>query len=93
MQNNIETVITLDENKYKKIKEIAEERRKSVSQLIEQTIDDLVSNLSLHDNDSASKDFVNPLLDIVGICSTGLGDAALNHDKYLYGRDTKWASL
>ncbi len=88
MPNTVETVITLEESKYKKLKNIAKGKRASVSQLIEETIDDILSELSLPaDNDTTSRDSKNPLLDIIGICNTGLRDASVNHDKYLYAKD------
>ena len=86
MPKTIETVIRVDENKYKKIKKLADKKRKSVSKLLEESFDDIVSNLSLPDNDFTSKDIENPLLDITGICNTGLKDASVKHDKYLYGK-------
>lgn len=87
MQYTIETVIHLDEKKYKKIKKIAEEKRKSISAIIEERVDDMLTDLSSADSDGVTKNSQNPLLDIIGICNTGLGDAAVNHDKYIYGKN------
>ncbi len=61
----------------------AEQEHKSVSALIQEIIAQQVAHRLDEEPQTDAKQ--NPLLDIIGIANTGLGDAALHHDRYLYG--------
>ncbi len=89
MSNTVETVVTLNEKKYKKMKKIADAKQKSVSKLIEEKIDEIDFDSICLDDKPEFMQSGNPLSGIIGICDTGLGDASVNHDKYLYGKGAK----
>jgi DNA-directed RNA polymerase subunit F len=74
MSKTIPTTIELNKTALKNLTEMAKANGKTVSEVI----NDLLSF------PSQKKQTVNPLLGIIGIASTGLGDAAQNHDAYLY---------
>jgi hypothetical protein len=61
-----------------KLRHIAERRGVSIAALVRQGVDQIIVTLPVEDD---------PLLDIVGLGDSGLGDLAENHDVYLAEED------
>ena len=85
MAKTIPMTIELDEAKLKALEDVAKAEGKTISELVEESLDSL---LNLPDKEVKSISSKNPLLEIAGIASTGLGDGALHHDEYLYTKKT-----
>ena len=71
--------IYLQEEQLNVLQRIADERGISIAMLIQQSIDLLIDSLL------ATED---PLLEIVGLGDSGLGNLAENHDQYLADQAT-----
>ena len=71
------TTIELDKTTFKNLTSMAKAEKKTISEVI----NDL---LFLPSGKKTGQSKENPLMGIIGIASTGLGDAAQNHDTYLY---------
>lgn len=68
-------------NLYRQIKRTAKKESKSSAQIIREAVE-----LYLEREKEKEIDWENdPIFKLVGIASSGLGDLAENHDKYLYG--------
>ncbi len=78
MPKTISTTVELNKITLKILTRMAKAENKTVSEVI----NDLLSLPSSGKRVAASKR--NPLAGIIGIASTGLKDAALHHDAYLY---------
>lgn len=75
----VRTQISLTDEQYVTLKAIAEERGESMSAVIREAVDRLVTG--------SRPDPVAALLSISGIAEGGPRDLAENHDYYLYGPD------
>lgn len=53
---------------------LADQRKVSIAELVRQGVDRVLSDASAEED---------PLWDIIGIMDSGLGDLAVNHDKYI----------
>jgi len=71
--------IYLREDQLSALRRIADERGISIALLVRQSIDQLIISLPVTED---------PLLDIVGLGDSGLGDLAENHDRYLAEQET-----
>jgi len=78
MSKTIPTTIEFNKTTLRNLTKLAKAEKKTISEVI----NDLFSP-SLNGKRSASSKH-NPLAAIIGIASTGLKDAALHHDTYLY---------
>jgi len=73
----VRTQISLTEEQYIAVKQIAAEREISFSAVIRDTVDNLVA--------LSRRSAVDGLRAISGTANSGLGDLAERHDDYLYG--------
>ncbi|GIK55632.1 MAG: hypothetical protein HND44_05135 [Chloroflexi bacterium] len=71
--------VYLREDRLSALRCIADKRGTSVALLVRQSIDELIVSLPVAED---------PLLDIVGLGDSGLGDLAENHDRYLAEMET-----
>ncbi len=78
MSKIVPTTIEFKESAFKNLTKMAKAEGKTVSEVI----NDLLSLPS--QKRKVGKNQQNPLAGIIGIAHTGLGDAAQNHDAYLY---------
>jgi hypothetical protein len=73
----VRTQISLTEEQYIAVKQIAAEREISFSAVIRETVDNLVA--------LSRRSAWEGLRSIAGTASSGIGDIAERHDDYLYG--------
>lgn len=73
----VRTQISLTEEQYVAVKNIAAERGVSMSAVIRETVDKLVV--------LSKRSAWEGLLAIAGTASSGHSDISINHDEYLYG--------
>ena len=66
--------IYLRQDQMAALRQIAEKRGVSIAELVREGVDHLLVSLPVEDD---------PLLDIVGLGDSGLGDMAEKHDEYL----------
>ena len=66
--------IYLRQDQMTALRQIAEKRGVSIAELVREGVDHLLVSLPVEDD---------PLLDIVGLGDSGLGDMAEKHDEYL----------
>ncbi len=78
MPKTIPTTIELNTTALKNLAKMAKAERKTVSEVINELL-----SLPSQKRQAGGRQ-QNPLTDIIGIANTGLGDAARNHDAYLY---------
>ena len=72
--------IYLRQDQMAALRQIAEKRGVSIAELVREGVDHLLVSLPVEDD---------PLLDIVGLGDSGLGDLAEKHDEYLADLETK----
>jgi hypothetical protein len=72
--------IYLRQDQMAALRQIAEQRGVSIAELVREGIDHLLVSLPVEDD---------PLLDIVGLGDSGLGDLAEKHDAYLADLETE----
>ncbi len=88
------TQVYLPEDLYEEVRRVSYERKKSMATVVREALVEYlaagkrkvraiteVEEKGL--NEEELKD--HPLYQIIGMCSSGLGDGAENHDYYLYG--------
>ena len=71
--------IYLEETIIEQIKEIADKENISQSELIRQSIKNYIKEKQ------SKGEIEDPLLKLIGICSSDITDGSVNHDKYIYG--------
>lgn len=71
--------IYLEEAIIEQLKEIAEKENLSQSELIRQSIKSYIKEKQ------SKGEAKNPLLKLIGICSSDITDGSINHDQYIYG--------
>ncbi len=71
--------IYLEETLIEKIKEIADKKNISQSELIRQAIKNFIKEEQL------KGEAEDPLLKLNGLFSSNITDGSINHDKYIYG--------
>jgi hypothetical protein len=81
MPTTIATNIRLPEDLLKTLKHKAVEEKKSVNQLIRDAIE--ISLAATLEPQESERD---PFEDMIGIARSGIKDASLKHDRYLYRR-------
>lgn len=75
--------IYLEENMIKQIKEVAENKNITQSEMIRQAIKKYIQDEQLKGK------IRDPLLELIGLISSDITDGAANHDHYIYGVDKK----
>lgn len=83
----VPTQILLTENQARILEQIAAEKKTNVTELIRQSIDDMIRHRKDIDGDKQSdadrEERRRRALSVVGAFSCGVGDLSVNHDKYL----------
>lgn len=67
--------IYLQKEQFSALKKLSQKQGKSVTDLVIESIEQLLIDTPIEED---------PLWDIIGIGASGIGDMALDHDKYLY---------
>lgn len=76
--------IYLEEDMIEKIKEIAEKRNISQSELIRRSITKFIKE------ELAAGEVRDPILELIGLFSSDVTDGSINHDHYIYGVPKKY---
>jgi len=83
MAKEIVATVHLAPQQAQVIQRWAEQERKSIPVLIQEIVAQQLARRFVEERQADV--YPNPLLELVGVADTGLGDAAVNHDQYLYG--------
>jgi len=78
--------IYFDDNQYENLREKAYKNKTTMSDIIREAVDEYLSKT---DKTKIMKRENDPIFEIIGIFSSGIGDLGANHDKYLYDDDEK----
>ncbi len=81
MQAAIKTTVNFSPAFHNKLKRVADERRKPMSQVIEEYLTPVIDNLQ----ERKRRTVFEGLKQLEGIVSTGTEDASATIDEYLYG--------
>ena len=84
MQPAIKTTVNFSPTFHNKLKQVADERRKTMSQLIEDYLTPIIDNLQ----ERKRRGVFDGLKQLEGIVSSGTEDASATIDEYLYGWGT-----
>ena len=90
----IRTQVYLPEDLYEDVRRVSYERKMSIAGVVREALAEYllaekakVKAVTLEEERELSEEELknHPLYQIIGMCSSGLGDGAENHDYYLYG--------
>jgi hypothetical protein len=85
-ENMVRTQVYLPRAIYKRLQVRAKKNDLTLAVQIREALEDyLIVKTSDDEERPMSPD--DPLLELIGSISTGLGDGSINHDKYIYRRD------
>lgn len=88
------TQVYLSEDLYEEVRRVSYERKMSIAGVVREALTKYllvekakIKAVTLEEERELSEEELknHPLYQIIGMCSTGLGDGAENHDHYLYG--------
>jgi hypothetical protein len=90
----IRTQVYLPEDLYEEVRRVSYERKMSIAGVVREALAEYllaektqVKAVTLEEERELSEEELknHPLYQIIGMCSSGLGDGAENHDYYIYG--------
>ena len=88
------TQVYLPEDLYEEVRRVSYEQKKSIAALVREALAEYLAVgkakieaiTEVEKKELSEEELKNhPLYQIIGMCSSGLGDGAENHDYYLYG--------
>lgn len=90
----IRTQVYLPEDLYEEVRRVSYERKMSIAGVVREALAEYLltekakpRTVTLEEEEELSEEELrnHPLYQIIGMCSSGLGDGAENHDYYIYG--------
>ncbi len=87
--NMVRTQVYLPRDVYDRLHRRAEEQGITMARQIREALEDYLAKIQIEleeDEDNGILHADNPIFQMAGIGASGLGDLALNHDEYLYGK-------
>jgi hypothetical protein len=90
----IRTQVYLPEDLYEEVRRVSYERKMSIAGVVREALAEYLlagkakaEAVTLEEERELSEEELknHPLYQIIGMCSSGLGDGAENHDYYIYG--------
>ena len=79
----IVTNIRFDRESYRRLKLLAVEAHKSLSQLVREAVEQVYAGSRA--SKKSSDWHKDPFFDVVGLCASRIKDGALRHDRDIYG--------
>ena len=88
------TQVYLPEDLYEEVRRVSYEQKKSIAAVVREALAEYLAVgkakveaiTKVEEKGLSEEELKNhPLYQIIGMCSSGLGDGAENHDYYLYG--------